>query len=346
MCSLTGCDILSKDGGTLPADEAKVEIRSAGQEIMTNMSQMMVTPQLQSMEFFMLLMDVDMDLKSQEKSKMHPRHHLYLNRIGKHYLAEHIEALVHQKDDLFETGIFQYNFNTGEFDMVNANVNYIQFIYPSDQNAYNARQNNAQLTIRNLVLEESYVDYGDEFELEVLLRSVDMDMEIDNEVVMEFSYAASYNDQGLPTSVQTSLNMPPYQMTASFTGSGSNYNYTMSFKENNSTIMSADLDIRYNASRDDAEKVSGKFQLTPLRFSGEMHPIDMDNCGYEDLTCVNDGMDVRVYQTELKKYIGDLESRWYYDEYYDEQYMEPAIVYEDGSYEFLVEIFGNMFEKR
>lgn len=320
--------------GKYTADEAKVELSSASQEVQTSMGEMMANPSMESLMFLMELLEMDFDdddWKSSLKSAVANDQRPGLI-AAKHYF---VESLKDDEIDPIEGGVYTFNFVTDEFDLTDPNVDYLMFLYPANQTAYMNQQNNAELKIEDLEIIE--IEITDEWGTytEEMLTSLKVTHKIDNQVVMSCTYSASFNVEALPTSITFNMTMAPYSFTMTYSGSGVNYTSTLSFKQGNDVLMSYDLAFVYNSDMDDINFVEGYYQVTPIKFQGEIDVAAMENCDEYDVDCANGNLDVQVIQSETNKLIGDLEFRLYTDPTYGDQWVEPVIVYADGSWEWL-----------
>lgn len=66
----------------------------------------------------------------------------------------------------------------------------------------------------------------------------------------------------------------------------------------------------------------------------------IDNATSADIDYLNTQLDMELHHTGLNAKLGDIEFRLYVDTDYDESYPELAVVYSDGSYEWLYEVIG------
>ncbi len=343
--TMTACEDLfgPKD---LSAEDAKIELRAAGDDISYNLGMMMESPPMVALSTFGELSGLEISLKS-EPGPDQARQGRFLSAIlaspanpplpgVKQLVAIARHATAEKATSLQESGVFQYNFNTGYFDLVNGNVSYLEYRFPDNDSAYAARQNNCVLRIEDLVVVTVEDEWGDEEEVPTRF---DAYMTIDGEEVMDATYRLTLNNAGMPVSTSIQMNMDPYSMDLNFSGSNRDYSLVMSLKLDDSILLSTDLDIRYTADQEEVESLDGVVEVSPLKFDGEIFPLAIEEC-YEEEACMNDNIDVEVIQTELNKRIGILEFRMYYDPYWEEEYLDLAIVYEDGTYEFLNEVFG------
>lgn len=333
--SFYGCD---KDDDVATAEDAKVELEAATQEIFYNVALMMSTPQVESMMFLSQLMGLQIELKS---AAMHVIYDV--EKYNMITASQLLKKKFYSRSTLIDPlvgGEYTYNFSTGEFDLTNSEIDYLSLIYPANQQAYGAQQNNANIVVTNLEYVE--VEYNEEWgvETEFVPTNADIEMSIDDQTVMTLNYSASINDEGMPTATNIHMNMNPYSMTLGLSGSGSSYNSTMSFRMNNETLLSYNLNFSYTSSMDYINTVSGSIEASPLRFEGNVNAEALDNCGENDINCMNNNIDVEVFQSAKDLYLGQLEFRMYYDDFWEEEYPELAIVYEDGTFDFLFDFLG------
>lgn len=320
------------------ADDAKVELQAASQEIMIKMAEMMTTPAVQSLDFFMMLSGFDDDWKSDMKtaiSELQKPNAMTLRKIMKQNTP-----LKSQKIDPMDTGEYTFNFNTYDFDLTNPNVDYLKFYFPTNDMAMANGQLNGELTIANLDFIE--IEYTDDWGTytEMIPVSAQVTLVEDGTTLMTLNYSGSYNDEGMPLSISFDLNMAPYSMNMSFSGSGLNYSTSMTMRENNSTMMRYNLNVTYTPNQDDVASVSGYLEMAPLRFEGDMQPAAIDNCPEDNIACINNLIDVQLIHTGQNKIIGDIEFRLYTDPYWGDEYAEPVLVYSDGSWEYLYVVLG------
>jgi len=334
--SFAGCD---DDPTPLSPDEARTEMELAYSDLMMNMDLMM---QSSAMEAMMMLMNIsgfetDFDMKSgaqqviDQSLKLPDRMFV----MGKTVYSISNSSL---KDEEVPTGVFYYNFDTGEFDLIDDDVDYIEIHFPATDEAYASQQLNAIIRITDLVMEEVIIDDV----TEIVPSKIVMWMEVDGAEVMNLDFQMSVDSEGFPDSVSLVLNMEDYNLTMSFSGSNLNYNTNIIFKESNNTLLDVDLDIMFLEGREDVESVAGYIHLVPIRLDGSVDIASLELC--EDIDCMNNNIDVEVIQTEDNEFIGHLEFRMQYDPEYDEEYPTLVVVYSDGSFDFLDELFDIDFD--
>ncbi|MFW5793208.1 MAG: hypothetical protein ACOCWC_02910, partial [Bacteroidota bacterium] len=167
----------------------------------------------------------------------------------------------------------------------------------------------------------------------------ELDLVAYSNMVFNMEYEASYDDDGIPTSMAVAINMPPYSLTMSQSISGSSYNTSLSFKYNEEVIISYNLTYIISSDNEEVVSVSGHYQITPLRLDGSINVQAMDLCGENDIDCINSNMSLTLIHTELNSVIGNIEVRLYNDVEYNETYPAPVIVYADETWEWLDDIF-------
>lgn len=351
---MTGCNKDKEDETTknLNPTEAKVEVRSATQEINTQMTDVMSIPAFTSMDFMMQLID-----NESWKSKVHGM----IFNIGKQHLKlvkDAFRPTGKSGKEIGDYGVYQFNFTTEAFDLVEASTNMLKVSYPADENAMAAQNNNAEFTADNLQYQViTYTDtYWDEWTQtwitetyeEYLPTNASVSQKIDGSTVMTASYTASYTENGNPQAISASVTAAPYSFTMSMSGTGVNYSTMLSLKENTTELMGYDLDVTYTSDMGDVEKVQGYYAVAPLKVDGWMNYAAInnhiseieENGGNYDLTFLNTQLSMQLIQTVLNAKIGDLQFKLYTDPEYNETYPMIAVVYSDGTYEWLEDIMG------
>lgn len=329
--------------------QAKVEIRNATQVITTNMDNMMATPAAMSLDFLAQLMD-NKSWKSDLKNTLTQPGKITLSKVKNTF---RLDAVGNPKNkEIGDFGEYRYNFTTGDFDLISPSTNKLKITYPANEQAYNTQQLNAEFLLDNL--EYFFFVDPDGYE-EQLPKKFNVSQKINNNTQMSGSYNATYNTSGTPTSVSSQMNMGVYAMQTSMSGSGVNYNTNMSFKESNKDLMGYDLKITYAANMEDVDKVNGYYLIAPLKVEGFMNMAAIENhmdqaytTGNYDFNFLNSQIGLKLIQTEQNVQIGKIEFRLYTDPYDGEKYPSLAVIYSDGTFEWLENILeseGFKFKK-
>lgn len=350
LSAFVSCDKDKDKVKDLTADEAKIELRNATQQITGNMNQMMATPAMQSLNFLSVLMGEE-GYKTNFKQIWQQPGKIHLAKVKQIFLPEGTKSI----GGIEGFGVYDYSFEMDDFVLVQAAENSLTLNYPADESAYSSQQNNAQMNVLNIqtttvVYTETYWDYyleewvTETYEEEVPTR-MDVTQKVDGVTLMSASYTASLNETGAPTSFTISMDMLPYSFTASMTGSGNNYRTILSFKENSATLMGYDLTVDYTTGMESIKKLSGNYIADPLKVDGfinydaiDAHMTEAEESGNYDLTFLNSQMELALIHIGQNAKLGDLQFKDYIDPEYNETYVNIAIVYADGTYEWLENI--------
>ncbi|MBK9292342.1 MAG: hypothetical protein IPM52_12050 [Bacteroidetes bacterium] len=345
MLAIVSCN-KDKKISELPADQAKVEIRNATQAVVTNMDAVLETPAAQSLMYMSELMDGKKAAANLRRQIEKPgRIHLAL--LMESFRDPSIKPIFSPNKVEGEYGIYAYNFSTQTFDLVQSSTTKLEFSYPADDAAYMQMQNNAVLTIDNLVYKiityDTKANRGVK-EQEAVPVKADVTLKINNQTQMTASYNSTLTDSGTPTAVSASCNMADYSMNMSMSGSGVNYTTTESFKKGNDELMGHSLKITYTSDKEEVEKVTGYYLVKPLKFDGLIYPkaiddhitqIEQQGGTNYDFNYLNSKIDIKVIQTELNGQIGKIQMKLYTDPDDGSKYPSLALVYNDGTYEWL-----------
>jgi hypothetical protein len=349
IVTFVACDKEKDKEKELSAENAKVELRNATQKITNDMSLVMETPSMKSLNFLSGMMEVG-DMKKIVGDLM--------IQPGRRHLAEFKDLF--RKDvsgnnkslAIDDFGTYQFNFSIDDFELIQTSENMFKLIYPADELAYSNQQNNAELTISNIQMitieyTETYWDdwtntWVTETYEETIPTNANLNHKISGTTQMSGSYSASYTDAGRPTTMNAQMTMAPYEFQMSLTGSGTKYNSALSFKHNNITLMGYDAEITYASNMEDVEKVSGNYLADPLKIQGfanvaavDNHMIQGEESGNFDLGFLNSQIDLELIQVGLNAIIGKIEFKMFTDPYDNSKYPVLAIVYSDGSFEWL-----------
>ncbi|MBN2806676.1 MAG: hypothetical protein JXR22_08455 [Prolixibacteraceae bacterium] len=342
----------------LTAEEAKVEIRSANQDLTVRRENMLQTKGFSSLMYFSELMESEdaYAMKSADFRATWYQKSLSYSNVFNYFRGKNSlkSAKVVEEEGMY--GYFVYNFSTGTFDMVSESNNTLEFIYPADDAAKYSQQNNAQMTITDLEFVEviSYEDvydyntgtYVQEETTEQMPVNADVVLKIDNALELTANYQASYSNEGMPLSMDCSMESSGNKMKVEQREKALAYTAKISMVQDGETLIDANLDVTYNADKSAVKTYKGYSIMTPLKFEGtvnaeaiEKYTDEYEEAGTEpDLDYLNSQIDVEVFQYEDKAKIGHLAYYMYYDPEYDESVPALAIVYEDGTYEWLEEV--------
>lgn len=335
---LSACTLAEKDD-MLSADEAKIEIRAASEIISANMDELMQTQAIQAMAYMIDLLTFNDDEKTIMDS--------VARDVTPHRLLSASQTIMSnftfgkERNNLAEYhGTYRYNFNTGAFDLVDGNVNYMHYIFPSNEAMRNNKELNASFKVENMKFTTIFISNDQDGYEEDLLTNANAALVVDNQTLLALEYEAAYNEYGMPTSTEMAIIMSPYQLRMSLSGSGQNYSSTMSFRHGGNNMMSYSISIRYNSEKDDTDRISGYMEVNPLRFEGSFNQAGLKECDHhDDVSCMNDNTDILLKHAGMNKNIGQLEYRMAHEPDCDSQCLVLHVVYEDGTSEPVADIF-------
>ncbi len=353
--AIGACNKTKEEVKTLTTDEAKVEVRSASQEVNTNMDQVMNTAPIQSVNYLSTLLD-NGTWKSTIKILIFQTRDLNLSKVKDAFRKD--ETGKSKANGIGDFGVYQYNFDINDFELIEASSTKLVIKYPASDIAFANRQNNAELVADNLTYTTvTYTDtYWDEYSQtwitdtydETIPTNLNLSLTIDGVQQMSGNYSGTLSESGYPTSANVSISMPPYQFDMSLSGSGTNFNTSLSFKQSDVEMMGYSLDIVYSSDLEKVDKVTGYYHIRPLKIEGwaNLNTIESyiteteGNGGNYDLDYLNSQISLELFQTVLNAKIGDLAFKLYTDEY---NYTSPnlAVVYADGTYEWLSDIMND-----
>jgi hypothetical protein len=343
----------------LPADEAKTEVANAINSIQGNMDGVIETEAAKAMTFMMGLEPNFGKSLQTNYAIVNPKN--LINFISNPKENKLFKPSSFAKHEFFDPGTYEYNFTTNTFDLVDTH-SLIVIRFPSNQAAFDAHTNNAKAELTQFVV-KTYTLYDDydqtTYEIEVP-TAVKGYLDVDEVRVFSVDYSASfqYNSNQteiLPQTLALNITLTPYSFTMSFSGSGVNYATALSFKKGNDVIAEYDVTVKLTADLwDEApEKISGHFQITPLKFKGYINMFAVEQASDQtpaNVALMNENIDVSLIHVELNRTLGYIEARAFVTDWGES--IEPVLVYSDGTWQKLETIFqpvvddmDNMFSK-
>ncbi|MCF8362300.1 MAG: hypothetical protein K9G70_06710 [Prolixibacteraceae bacterium] len=357
---MVSCDFITDNlsgNKTLPAEDAKVEIRSANQKIIENKDEMLNNPGMGSLIYLMELMTGE-QLKSVYKEKPIFNRAFTYSMFLNYFRGENALKSSPLVNDDGYYGIMEYNFYSGSFELTEEHSSMLQFNYPADDVAFANQINNAQITITNLQFTEivSYEEYWDDYTESYIAEETTEEVPIRAEILLKIDgvkqlsadYTASYTNDGLPLSMSAGMNADDYVFSMNYSGSNTSYSTKMSHKNGKDELMGYDLKLTYTSGMEEIQKIEGYYLMAPLKFDGWINVYNIENSEMdddvsdEDLAYVNSQIDIDVIHVDEKAKIGKLQYELYYDSYWEEYIPMLAIVYDDGTSEWLEDVFTFM----
>jgi hypothetical protein len=351
--TIVACDMLGLDKIIAPkeitADEAKVEIRAANQEMMTTKSAMLNASGFSTLHYFYELTTGESLKSAQIKPRSFINRHTTLTNVLNVFRKNNKFKSAKLEDDS-NYGIFKYNFDMGEFELAEESNSVVEFHFPANETAKMNRQLNAVISITNLEFgevtsEEEVYDwetnsYYMEKTTEEIPVKADVALTENGTKTFTGDYTAQYTSEGFPTLMNMYAEAGEYSIEMKF--SGTNIDYTTSFSEKigSEEVMGYSFNVKYTSDMNDVETISGHYTMAPLKFEGDVQVANIQNemdLGESsetiDLALVNSYMNVDVLQSDKNVKIGKVEFKKIDnpDEHVTD--IQLVIVYSDGSYE-------------
>ena len=243
-------------------------------------------------------------------------------------------------DDL--VGTYSWNSTEQEWDFVGGSDK-IVFKFPSTESG---TSNNAIYTIHSyagITTPSSPLsgDYDGDFP-----SGLSLDLTVNGNKVMEYGFAASYNNDGEPTSVITTLSLVPFKYEISLTNNSKEIAVKYSLKNNDIVLMDMGIGAKGNFTTDVVENSEdgsdvintgqAYFQLLDVKLAGDVNvkALIEDSESNEDdveemVASFNRNVDLTLFYVEAKTKIADTE--FYVDEVVDEYCYCEDDVYEQAN---------------
>jgi len=331
---LGSCGKDEDEVGVFTAEEAKVEIRSANEQIMNNMGEMTNTDAFATLNMLMSIVNV-YDYMPILQSQQNMLKQLNVAKIGR-LLPINFPTNISTKSTLEtkntgEGGVWVYNFDLWSIEFVEPSDDVV-LRFPSNDQAYTNRVNDAELRIANLQL-VTIQGVSEPVNANVTLM-------VGTQTLMTMDYNATYNNDGMPTSMSLDVQIAPYRLTLSLSSSGLTYTSTLSLMKGDARLMGYSLTATFsaNVNMEQISKIEGWIEAAPSRLSGNIQVLSLNNCLPDDINCANNSFDLQLLHIGANKIIGNIEARLYHDVEWNETYPELAIIYSDGTYEYLFNV--------
>lgn len=316
---------------TMPKEEAKNEIRNASADIAANIQEIEATSAIEAlMHFESLNFPEDPEpekIKSFIKASISGGLMQNQNITKKQLILKDVKAEI----EIDDTGIYEYNHNSNEFDLIN-DAQYLEISFPANDQA---TDNNAILRLNEL--ETATTNMADDDEI---ITKIDLWLKIDNVTVMSLDFDMQLDSNDEPSSISAELVMEPYSINLnaniSYSGNNATANSSMSMKENDEILMKYDLTVSGDTTKAQFENINGYVQVTPLKIEGSVKPLNIENHfeqteGDPEVDYLNDQISISIIHTEHNKIIGDL--KFFEGIVEDQPEIDIWVVYDDGSRE-------------
>ena len=133
-------------------------------------------------------------------------------------------------------GIYKYNFVSGDFDSTYSPTNTIVFEFPASKTSKDDSVLDGTLTINSPTVKTGPFTYGDQTVNE-LPTSFSFDIKINDVTGLSYLFSASYDDQGVPSKITSTLDIGAFEFKAALNYSKSASDVDFSIKHDTKTII-------------------------------------------------------------------------------------------------------------
>ncbi|MCK4661395.1 MAG: hypothetical protein KAT68_00910 [Bacteroidales bacterium] len=224
------------------------------------------------------------------------------------------------------TGTYTWNFTSQNWD--------IQLDTPNDKIIIHfptegSTSNNATATLHKFE-EQMFIDEGDTL---YMPTEIEADLYINDTKYIEVDFSATWNDEGIPTSINITVYINPFTFAVSMTDNGTSIDASASLKKGSETIMAVGGTVTFtNADKENVTTVDGYVQYRDVKVAGDVDVASLDALEGEDEPTVaqmNQYINLAVYQVSTGVKIGDIE---FFENIEDgETFIDVRIVFADGT---------------
>lgn len=164
--------------------------------------------------------------------------------------------------------------------------------FPSNEAASNSN-NNAVLT----VVRYTEINVASDTSHDYLPTALNANLTVDGNRVASLDFTASYNSDGVPTSLMLLLNVNPFALAINFTNQGSTMTGNVNFTKSGVTQIGFGATLNFvDATQKKVSTVNGAFlQLMDIKLNGDINAGALDNVG--DKATMNEK--VRAYNANI-----------------------------------------------
>ena len=239
-------------------------------------------------------------------------------------------------------GIFEYNFDMGEFEMVEESSSVIEFHFPANETAKMNKQLNAVISITNLEFDKITMEETTE---EIPVKA-DVAVKENGTTTFTGDYSAQYTSDGFPTLMNMYAEAGEYSIEMDFSGTSVDYTTSFSEKIGKEEVMGYSFNVKYTSDMNELESIAGHYTMSPLKFEGDVQvakiQAEMDkneSTQNIDLAIVNSYLNIDVLQSDKNLKIGTIEFKLIDSpEGYGSE-LQLVVVYSDGTYELAQDVF-------
>jgi hypothetical protein len=239
-------------------------------------------------------------------------------------------------------GIYTYNKNTLTWEYASGVTGRIVFKFPSTETG---TDNNAELAIYDFTskaIENEAAEYQGDFP-----TSLKADLSVNSTKQIQFSWTASYNNSGEPTSIVTSLTIGTFKLAYELLNTTTEIAIGYSLTKNGTNIVSWGAGAKGQFSSDAVSNSEGPsdvatfsnayFQIMNTKFAGEVKIKELEdaletaNTLDAQATAYNANMTFVVFYADSKKKIADTEFYVVPESDLENEHIDIRLIFADDS---------------
>lgn len=342
----TACGDLLNDlvGGEATAEEVETAVEDLASEVKSDMVSLMnsegVEAGMDAITNLFYLIDGTEEFKTISARDL--KNPVDAKRIkeGVQHMARFVvptkstsKKVLRAEEDFLPTGIYEWNFSTEDFDLIDETVDYLELRFPTE----GSNSNNAVMTISDFDYIEYEDCYYDEWDgttycyTDIMPTSLKASLKVNDEEMISIDFTGTWNGDFEPKTLNLSVFVKPFTNSLNFNLGTSVANFKTTLKNGDKTITENDVNIKYTGDLfEDGEvtEINGFSRILEIKVEGTINakgitdaPENADLNEFINLTVFKDnkefgklkyeesGEDVLVY-IELKNgekvYINDI----------------------------------------
>ncbi len=320
----------------LSTQDSKTTLTEAGNDINADLTEITNSDGAKSIIDIFNIININDPFTGTNKSvKISKRHFPYLSKLI--YIPR-----IERKSGTFGDEKFDFDNNVGTYTWNAQYQNWdIQHGTPNDKIIINfptegSTTNNAGLTINGYIEQEFTDDYDTWYQP----THINANLYVNQVKYVDVDFDAAYNSNGDPTSVNGTVFLKPFTLTASVEKSNNKITGRITLKKDNDTIIDINLTVSFlDATLEDVTIIEGYIQVGHIKLQGDVNVAALESLqAAPTVTQLNENINLSLY-TDTGNKIGDLEFISGLNNDVDLQ-----IVFNDGTTELASHYFEGLIE--
>jgi hypothetical protein len=252
----------------LTLEDAKTALNDLGTQMAADMDEMMNADGMKTIQLLNSLNDpfAPAPAKSNLRTSMLPNIEKYLIPSLKKDLQKSATAVTGFVFDEW-TGTYTWNNELGLWNPSDSPNDMIILIFPSD--SLNMDVNDAKLTIYNYQ-EEMFVD--DQMYEYYQPTAISADLKVNNVLIVEISFTASWTAEGEPETLNTSVYLNPFTFSGGLIVGTTSGAADFAINYNSNKLLSTGIDATFtDATKDILKQISGYIQYKEVKVSASIN---------------------------------------------------------------------------